>query len=121
MTTYTNKYLLGQLIKGQKEKTISDDEIKYIRKHKHCERNRKDPYGYFYLLYKVHKTRKLGAPVPTRPVCSEYGGITNPIGKWIDVNLQPVAQSTRTYIKDYFEFKRIIQEHGPLNPRARIL
>ena len=26
----------------------------------------------------------------------------------------------RTYIKDSFEFKRIIQEHGPLNPHARI-
>ena len=52
---------------------------------------------FIYILYKVHKTRKLGAPVPTRPVCSDCGGITNPIGQWVDVKLQPVAQSMRTY------------------------
>ena len=104
--------------KGERKKTISDDEITFIRKN--SERNRKNPYGYFYLLYKVHKPRKLGAPVPTRPVCSDCGGITNPIGKWVDVKLQPVAQSMRTYIKDSFEFKRLLREHGSLSPRARI-
>ena len=73
------KLLPGQL-KGER-KTISDDEIKFVRKI--SERNRKDPSMDIstYVLYKVRKPRKLGAPVPTRPVCSESGGITNPIGK----------------------------------------
>ena len=92
-----------------REKTISDDEIKFIRKNSEC--NHKDPYGYFYLLYKVHKPRKIGAPVPTRPVCSDCGGIMKPIGKWVDVKLQSVAQSMRTYIKDSFERKKILREH----------
>ena len=41
------QYILAWAVKGQKKKTISDDEIKYIRKH--CEGNCKGPYGYFYL------------------------------------------------------------------------
>ena len=73
-----------------------------------------------YILYKVHKPKKLGAPVPTRPVCSDCGGIRNPIDKWVDVKLQPVAKSMRTYIKDSFEFKKLLREHGHLSPRARL-
>ena len=56
----------------------------------------------------------------SRPVCSDCGSITNPIGIWVGVKLQPVAQSMKTYIKDSFEFKRLSQEHGSLNPRARM-
>ena len=98
------KQIFAWTVEGRKEKTISDDEIKYTRKHSEC--NRKDHYGYFCLLYKVHKTRKIGAPVPTRPVCSDCDGITNPIGKWVDVILQHVTQSMRTYVKVIFEFKK---------------
>ena len=98
-------------VEGRKNKTISDDKIKFIRKN--SERNRKDPCEYFYLLYKVHKPRKLGAPVPTRHVCSDCDGITNPIGKWVDVESQPVAQSMRTYIKDSFEFKNTLRTRTP--------
>ena len=59
-------------------------------------------------------------PYRTRSSCSDCGGITNPIGKWVDVKLQPVAQSIRTYIRDSFEFKRLLREHGSLRLRARL-
>ena len=59
--------------------------------------------------------------MPTRLVCSDCGDITNLAGKWVDAKLQPVAQSMRTYIKDSFEFKKLLQEHGPLSPCARLL
>ena len=114
--TCPDKFLFGQ--SKDEKKTIYDDEINFTRKH--SERNRKDHSGYFYLLNKIYKPRKLGAPVPTKPVCFDCDGITNPIGKWVDVKLQPVAQSMRTYIKYSFEFKRLIEEHGPLSPRVQI-
>ena len=37
-----------------------------------------DPFGYFYLLYKIHKT-----PVKTRPVCSDCASTTNTLGIWV--------------------------------------
>ena len=86
--TCTYIFLLGQ---SREKKTILDDEIKFVRKH--SERNRKDPYEYFPLLYKVHTPRKLWAPVSTRPVYSDCSDIAYSIGKWADVKLQPVAQS----------------------------
>ena len=90
----------------------------YIRKN--TEQNYKDPYGYSHLLYKVHKPRKFEALVPTRSVCSDSRSITNPIGKWVDIKLQPIAQSMQTYIKDSFEFKKSIQALGTLIPNARL-
>ena len=109
-------------VKGQKNITISDDEVKFIRKH--SGHNRKDPYEYLsmyftkftnqgnlehqYLLDLYVQTAKVS-------VC-----ITNPIGKWVDVKLQSVAQSTKTYLKDSFELKRSDQEHVPLTPHVRL-
>ena len=90
--------------------------MKFIRKH--TEHNRKDPYRYFYLLYKVHKSRKLGTQVPTRPVCPDCASVTNPINKWVDVKLQPVSQSMEIYFKDSFEFKILAQGYASLCPTA---
>ena len=46
--------------------TITDDEAKYICKHTSA--NLEDPHGYFYLLYKFHKARAPGKPVPNQMV-----------------------------------------------------
>ena len=54
-------------------------------------------------MYKVHKQT-----LSTRPVCSDCASITNPIDKWVDVMLQPIAQSMPTFFKDLFAFKAII-------------
>lgn len=48
-----------------------------------------DPFGYFYLLYKIHKT-----PVKTRPVCSDCASTTHALGIWVDSMLQPIVKST---------------------------
>ena len=61
-------------VKGRKKGHLSLMEVKYIRQH--TSKNADDPFGYFYLLYKVHK--KI---LKTRPVCSDCASITNPIGK----------------------------------------
>ena len=98
--------------------TITDDEAKYIRKHTSA--NLEDPHGYFYLLYKVCKAQAPGKPVPTRPVCSDCASITNPIGKWVDMKLQPIAKAMKTYLKDSFEFKKMIDNLGRMDPRAKL-
>ena len=86
---------------GRKKLALDDHEVKYIRKT--TTENSKDPFGYFYLLYKVHKKT-----LSTRPVCSDCASITNPIGKWVDIMLQPIAQKMPTYFKDSFAFKNIL-------------
>ena len=89
------------IFKGKRDHALGQNEVKYLLKHTAA--NRADPHGYFYLMYKVHKKS-----LSTRPVCSDCASITNPIGKWVDIQLQPVAQSMPTYFKDSFAFKKII-------------
>ena len=39
-----------------------------------------EPFGYFYLMYKIHKT-----PTSTRPVCSDCSSVIHTLGKVIDI------------------------------------
>lgn len=75
-----------------------DDAIMYIRKK--LEETKADPFGYFYLLYKLHKN-----PIKTRPVCSDCGSLPHALGQWVDLMLQPMARAQHTYFKDTFELK----------------
>lgn len=67
------------------------------------EKARSDPFGYFYLLAKLHKT-----PVSTRPVCSDCASLPHSIGKWIDRQLQPIVRQQHTYFKNSFELKGLL-------------
>ena len=62
------------------------------------------PFGYFYLLYKIHKT-----PVKTRPVCSDCASTTHALGIWVDSMLQPIVKSMPAYFKDSFELTKILK------------
>ena len=75
--------------------------IKYIREK--VEKARTDPFGYFYLLAKLHKT-----PISTRPVCSDCASLPHSIGKWVDRQLQPIVQRQRTYFKNSVELKALL-------------
>jgi len=90
---------------------LTDDTVKYIRQH--VEPARRDPFGYFYLLAKLHKT-----PISTRPVCSDCASLPHSIGKWIDKQLQPIVQTQPTYFKNSFELKQLFDEMEPLPPNA---
>jgi hypothetical protein len=83
--------------------TIGADNTKYIRRQ--IEIARKDPFGYFYLLAKLHKT-----PISTRPVCSDCASLPHSVGKWIDRQLQPIVQCQQTYFKNSFELKRLLTQ-----------
>jgi len=60
-----------------------------------------DPFGYFYLTLKIHKT-----PISTRPICSDLASLPHSLGQWVDLALQPVVTSQSTYFKDSFALKR---------------
>ncbi|KAL7527818.1 hypothetical protein ACHAWF_002316, partial [Thalassiosira exigua] len=60
----------------------------------------KEPFGYFYLTYKLHKS-----PVKTRPACSDCASITHALGQWVHEQLQPIVKAQHTYFKNSFELK----------------
>ncbi len=82
-------------------KDIGTDTTKYIQDR--AEKARADPFGYFYLLVKLHKS-----PVSTRPVCSDCASLPHSIGKWVDRQLQPVVQRQPTYFKNSFDLKSLL-------------
>ena len=90
---------------------LGDDATRYIREH--IEKARKEPWGYFYLLAKLHKT-----PVSTRPVCSDCASLPHSVGKWVDKQLQPIVRKQRTYFRDSFELKRLLGHLDTLPPNA---
>ncbi|KAL7516908.1 hypothetical protein ACHAWF_000090, partial [Thalassiosira exigua] len=73
--------------------------LNYLRKH--LELTKDEPFGYFYLLYKLHKT-----PLKTRPVCSDCASLPHALGQWVDEQLQPVVQQQHTYFRDTFDLKK---------------
>ena len=57
--------------------------------------------------------------IPTRPVCSDVGSQTNPIGKWVHIQLQPVAKNMSTFFKDSYAFKeRVTGFRAPHGARS---
>lgn len=82
---------------------ISDDATKYIRSK--VRESMDDPYGYFYLLYKIHKPK-----LSTRPVCSDCASMPHSLGQWIDEELQPLVQKQHSYFKNSFELKRELDQ-----------
>ena len=57
-------------------KVLPDKTVEYIRKK--IEDTSDDPFGYFYLLYKLHKE-----PISTRPVCSDCGSLPHALGQYL--------------------------------------
>ena len=78
---------------------LTQDSRNYIRQK--IREASSDPFGYFYLTIKIHKT-----PISTRPVCSDLASLPHSLGQWVDLALQPVVTSQPTYFKDSFALKR---------------
>ncbi len=93
--------------------SLSQDARTYIRYW--IQKNRFDPFGYFYLTIKIHKN-----PVSTRPVCSDCASLVHPLGKWLDYALQPVVANQPFYFKDSFSLKQELDKIV-LPPNASII
>ena len=80
-------------------------DAKYIQQH--LQHNQQNPFGQFYITYKIHKGLK-NNKWPTRPVCSDVSSLPHGLGKWVDQMLQPIAKAQTSYIKDSFTLKNDI-------------
>ncbi len=78
---------------------LTKDSKKYIRQK--IRDTTSDPFGYFYLTIKIHKT-----PISMRPICSNLASQPHSLGQWVAFVLQPVVTSQTTYFKDSFALKR---------------
>ncbi len=72
-----------------------------------------DPFGYFYLLAKLHKS-----PISTRPVCSDCASLPHSVGKWVNRQLQPIVKKQHTYFKNSFKLKQHFDTMEPLPANA---
>ena len=49
----------------------------------------------------------------------DVGSLTNPIGKWVDIKLQPIAKKMPTFFKDSYSFQgRVTKLPAPLGARS---
>ena len=93
---------------------VTDTIVSYI--HKKLEEAIDDPFGYFYLLIKLHKT-----PVSTRPVCSDCASLPHALGQWVDEMLQPIVTAQPTYFKNSFALKQDLDKMSlPPNRRCSL-
>ena len=77
---------------------LKKEERKFLQRHSSdCV----DPFPYFYLTMKVHKT-----PLKTRPIVSCSGSLLFALGIWIDDKLQPVARQQKSYFKSSYILKQ---------------
>jgi hypothetical protein len=93
--------------------SLTKDATTYIR---HWTlKNRSNPFGYFYLMIKIHKAKG-----GTHPVCSNCASLIHPLRKWLDYTLQPVVTSQPFYFKDSFTLKQELDKLV-LPPNASII
>ena len=61
----------------------------------------KEPFGCFYILYKLHKN-----PVKSRPVCLDCTSPPHALREWVEEMLQPIVKGQAAYFKDSFKLKK---------------
>ena len=88
------KFILNNFIKKYFKDKTNADRI-YLER---MLSNVTDPYSYFYLLAKVHKT-----PWTTRPIVSVSGSILYGLGKWVDSQLKIICKKLPYIINSSYE------------------
>ena len=106
--TWLQKYKTGTKTRMQ----VSKQELKYLNHHFNPA---KAKLPVFYLTLKVHKS-----PWTTRPIVSCSGSLLYHLGVWVDIHLQKVATTQKTYIKNSLELKTLLMQVSPLPPGARL-
>lgn len=66
-------------------------------------------------MIKVHKPE-----LSVRPVVSDCSSVINSLGKWVNIQLQPIAQGMSTYFKDSYTLKENVLDTFILHPGDRI-
>ena len=92
---------------------FSKEERKFLCTHL---RLNEEPWGFLYLLFKVHKN-----PLETRPVVSFCVNLLHPLGKLITEWLQLLAKMQKSYFQDSFMLKMELDiQKVPSNARLFI-
>lgn len=89
---------------------LRDSDKKYIKRWLDQGMN-KDPFSYFYLLAKVHKT-----PMKTRPIVSSSGGIMFALSKWVDEELKKIVKELPFTLTSSSQLVDELKALGPLPP-----
>lgn len=90
---------------------VTKNDVLYIKKSLN---ENEDPFGYFYLMYKIHKPGRT-----TRPVCSDCSSLLHTLGKWITTMLNPIAQRQQSYFENSFALKEIL-DSTKIPPNTKI-
>lgn len=80
------KHIRSSIIFFINKFNIPKNDKKYLKRWLEMKIN-DDPYSYFYLLIKVHKT-----PWKTRPIISGSGGVLYALSKWVDEELKKILR-----------------------------
>ena len=74
-----------------------------------------DPFAYFYITAKVHKT-----PWKTRPIVSVSGSLLHGLGQWVDKQLQKLVYNLPFALTGSDQLHQQLSEYDDLPPDARI-
>lgn len=66
--------------------------------------------GYFYQLFKVHKTFPEGSIPPGRPIVSGRGSITENISRFVDHHTRSMVKTLPSYLEDTRDFLNMCEE-----------
>ena len=105
----------NNLFRGLKTKGfIAEKELKYFT----CEYKKACNLGKMYLLPKIHKRL---SDVPGRPVISNYGMPTEKVSEFLNYELKPVMQKSKSYIRDSGHFLEKIKSISTLPENATLV
>jgi hypothetical protein len=74
-----------------------------------------DPFAYFYMLAKIHKS-----PWTTRPVTSVAGSLLHGLGQWVDKELQKIIKQLPYVTTSSASLINTLSSHSPLPLNAQL-